>query len=223
MQRSSGSTSVAASSERKIFDYRALRLVVGMLAFALPVLVWIRSSEILPSISGSYHTDARDIFVGILFFIAAFLFAYKGDFRTEAWASTVACIAAIMVAVFPTNSTCETTIVGIVHYLSAAILFGILAYFCFHPFRKKVKHLKGKPGRRSGIYFGCGVVIAGALVFAFITGVFIPCEVSRGFSFTFWAEFAALWAFGIAWIVSGKAIPALTDEHERYRIFSNER
>ncbi len=56
-----------SSNNRKVFDYRALRLLVGIIAFAIPICVTLISSEPLSSISASYFTEARDVFVGMLF------------------------------------------------------------------------------------------------------------------------------------------------------------
>jgi hypothetical protein len=60
------------------FDYHAIRLMIGLIALLFPWIVSIRSFQINDSISWSYHTDARDLFVGLLFVIGAFLMSYKG-------------------------------------------------------------------------------------------------------------------------------------------------
>jgi hypothetical protein len=56
-----------------VFDYRALRLLVGIIAFALPIAVPLIASTNLTSISASYYTNSRDIFVGMLFIVGSFL------------------------------------------------------------------------------------------------------------------------------------------------------
>lgn len=66
------------SQDNLIFDYHTIRLIIGLIAMLLPVVVGVRASGILDSISWSYHTNARDIFVGLLFVIGAFLISYKG-------------------------------------------------------------------------------------------------------------------------------------------------
>jgi hypothetical protein len=42
---------MSSSNNRKVFDYRALRLLVGIIAFAIPICVTIISSDPLSSIS----------------------------------------------------------------------------------------------------------------------------------------------------------------------------
>jgi hypothetical protein len=64
--------------ENLVFDFRTIRLLIGIIALSFPWVVSILASRITPSISWSYHTDAHDIFVGFLFVIGAFLISYKG-------------------------------------------------------------------------------------------------------------------------------------------------
>jgi hypothetical protein len=61
-----------------VFDPRALRLIVGLIAFLLPFVVIIINAKMTSSISASYHTDVRDLFVGALFVIGALFVAYNG-------------------------------------------------------------------------------------------------------------------------------------------------
>jgi hypothetical protein len=70
------------SKEYLAFDYHTIRLIIGLIAVLFPVVVSVRASKITDSISWSYHTDARDYFVGFLFVICAFLISYKGHKHT---------------------------------------------------------------------------------------------------------------------------------------------
>ena len=203
-----------------IFDYRALRLIVGLIAFALPFVVSIISSSPLSSISASYHTEARDAFVGMLFVVGAFLWAYNGHTQLQAWASKIASFAAIFVAIFPTTcDICETDIKSIIHYGAAAILFAILAYFCFGPFRKNTKGQKGKKGKRSKIYFTCGWIIVGCMLGLGLMELTISYETLKAFKVTYWAEAIALSAFGIAWTIAGKYFRPFVDKEEALLLF----
>jgi len=65
-------------AQNLVFNYLILRLIVGMIAFVLPPGVVIITAQITSSISASYHTLARDVFVGSLFVIGALLWAYNG-------------------------------------------------------------------------------------------------------------------------------------------------
>jgi hypothetical protein len=67
-------------SEEKdlVFSPKALRLIVGTIAFLLPWVVIFATLSVTSSISASYHTRVRDIFVGALFVIGALFVAYNG-------------------------------------------------------------------------------------------------------------------------------------------------
>lgn len=66
------------SEEDLVFDYHTIRLIIGAIALLFPWIVGIRASQITDSISWSYYTAARDLFVGFLFVIGALLISYKG-------------------------------------------------------------------------------------------------------------------------------------------------
>jgi hypothetical protein len=73
------------SNERLVFDHQTIRLIIGIIALGFPFAVALRILEISPSISWSYWAKpsgpplaVRDLFVGFLFIIGAFLFSYKG-------------------------------------------------------------------------------------------------------------------------------------------------
>lgn len=67
------------SKEDLVFDFYTIRLLIGLIAFSLPWVVRIIVGYIPDSISWSYHTTARDYFVGLLFVIGSFLMSYKGN------------------------------------------------------------------------------------------------------------------------------------------------
>ncbi len=198
-----------------VFNYRTLRLIVGIIAFAIPFVCEFLSSKPLTSISASYHTAARDAFVGMLFIIGALFWAYNGHNLKQAWASKVVSITAILIAICPTRcDSCETDIKSIIHYGAAIILFSTLAYFCFGPFREHTKKCKiGKKKVRSRIYIVCGSIMIGCMVIIGVKELFaIPIKF---LSVTYWGEMIALCAFGIAWIVAGKCFTPIVDKNDK--------
>ena len=206
-----------------VFDYRALRLLMGLIALALPFVVTALSTTDLSSISASYYTEARDAFVGMLFVVSAFLWAYNGHAPAEGRAGKIASLAAILVALFPTAcDSCKSGIVSVIHYLAAVTLFSILAYFCFRFFRKNTKgQLRmSKKWRRDKIYLACGTVMVACMLIAAVANLTLSEETLKAWQVTYWAEAIALGAFGVAWIVAGKYLAALTDEDEELRLFT---
>ena len=99
---------------------------------------------------------------------------------------------------------CETTIISIIHYVSAGALFGVLAYFCLGPFREKTKGQPGNKGRRAKIYFTCGAVMVVCILIVAGANFILDEETVQSLRITYWAEFVAMAAFGIAWFTAGK-------------------
>jgi hypothetical protein len=198
----------------KVFDYLALRLLVGVIAMAMPIVVTLFAAQFPPSISASYHTPSRDLFVGMLFVVGVFLFAYKGHTVYQEWAANFAATAAIIAAIFPTScdgQNCplvlgfiDPFIASDIHNYAALVLFLVLAYFCLFPFREKARE-KGPKGKlRSNIYITCGLVIIGCILAIIVAVNVLSDEVVNRLNIIYWAEFAALFFFGIAWFVAGK-------------------
>lgn len=201
-------------------DHHILKLIVAVIALTLANLAAFFSSTPIESISASYHEGwwARDIFVGFLFAISAFLLAYNGSSTTEMALSKVAAIAALSVAMFPCRCGDRAEIIPYVHAISAAIMFLVLAGFCaiFYS-RASAKHRRTADWR-AYIYALCGTVIVaavGVLAFDGITGGRISSSVER---LTFYGERAGLMAFGISWLVASRVLPYLTAADERVSV-----
>ncbi len=193
---------------------------MGLFALSLPFAASLISSSPLTSISASYHTEARDAFVGILCVVAAFLLAYNGHSPLEGRVSKTAALAAICVAFLPTScDECGTTTTSIAHYVAAALLFSGLAFFCLVPFRRNTKRVAGKKGRRGKVYFLCGWIMVGCMLGMVVAKLILPSETTDELRLTYWAEAIALGAFGVAWIVAGKYLPFLVDDDEALKVF----
>lgn len=194
---------------------------MGIIALALPIAVSVISSKALSSISASYHTEARDAFVGMLFIVGSFLWAYNGHTSSEKTASSWASLAAILVAVCPTYcDRCEPGSISTLHEVAAGALFSILAYFCFGPFRRNTKGMGGKKGRRSKIYLTCGWIMVTSMLVFVLAKLALDRETVIALRITYFVEATALAAFGFAWIVAGKYIPVFVDPEEKLRLLS---
>ena len=211
-----------AESRNPTFDYVTLRLLMGVMAFAIPIVViYLAHPIVLESISASYHTDAQDHFVGMLFIVAAFLIAYRGRSPAQGLWSKVGAVAAVLVAICPSSTaTMPDLPSGPVHYIAAAILFLILAYFCF-VFWKKT-HASENPfkKRRSPVYAACGIIMLTCIVAIAAANWFFG-DTAKALRITFWGEWIALWAFGVAWIVAGKSLPFLSEPSERPKLLAD--
>ena len=198
-------------------DHHTMKLIVGVIAISLAWLTSIFSQTPLESISASYHADgwSRDIFVGFLFAISAFLFAYNGRSTFQMVLTKIAAFAAIGVAIFPCSCGGHEEIIPYVHYVSAAVMFLILAVFCYTFFERARGKRYAQAKFRAYIYAVCGLIIAASiavLALDFILGGAISSKVSR---ITFYCETTALIAFGVAWLTASRILPVITNNKER--------
>jgi len=200
-----------------VFDYRALRLLMGLVAFSLPFATNLISSTTLTSISASFYTEAHDVFICLLCVISTLLLAYNGHSTREKLASKVASLATLVVVIFPTSQAgSDLTTSGKIHYAGAALVFGILIYFCLGPFREGAKDKGEKGRRRAVIYLVCGWIMILSMLLAVLSQV-MPSE-NQASRVVYWTETVSLLTFGFAWIVAGKVIPPLTEEEERLKL-----
>lgn len=198
--------------ERLLVSYLTLRKVVGALGVGLPValavlgVLMFESWHVLDSMSDYYHFRTRDIFVGVLFVLAWFLFAYKGYDAVDDRAGDFACLFALGVALCPTGHPGWQ---GVVHPWSAAGLFFVLAYFSFFLFTKSdVDREDQSPEKRKRnvFYRFCGVAMLVFIVTIGLSYWLLSEAIRQDTNLVFWMEWLALWAFGASWYVKGKTL-----------------
>lgn len=198
------------------FDYMTLRMLMGVIAFSLPLIVWAIAGMKQPSISHYYYTEARDVFVGMLFIVAAFMLSYNGHAWWHLILSKIASAGAVMVAVFPTAEVgVDQSWESMFHYIGAGLLFGILCIFCFYVFQKKDEKETNMRKIRRKIYKICGSVMLISIVTILLATKLFPGPFVDESRVVFYCESAALFAFGVAWFVSGKALLLFSDSNEQ--------
>ncbi|MEU9826746.1 DUF998 domain-containing protein [Micromonospora chersina] len=196
---------------------RHLRLGVGSVGIALPVvlvvghLIVARRFTLLDSLSGYYHTELRDVFVGALCAVGVFLIAYRYR-RPDDALGTVAGVLAVAVALFPTTMGAPAgtishgdRIVGLVHQVAAGALFLLLAVFCLFLFTRPDR--AGVPPSPSAVRFYrlCGGLILVAIAFA-LASTLLSAEVRHTLKPVLWCETVAVFAFGAAWVAKSDAL-----------------
>lgn len=205
-----------------VISYLYLRRAIGILGILFPVILVIGSivaggcREIQPSISDYYHTNMRDVFVGILCAVALFLFSYRGYNYQDNLAGNLACIFALCVAFFPTSATeplapCNNPAVFHnpltvkIHRVSAGLFFAVLAYFSLFLFTRGVSMPTPQKLLRNKIYRICGFVIIGCVMLLILYFSVPSLELHlKKFKPVFWIETMALWAFGASWLIKGQ-------------------
>jgi hypothetical protein len=208
---------------RREIDHRTIKLLVGLIALTLASIASLLAGGGLDSISDAYYASdaSRNVFVGCLFAVSAFLLAYNGFSRKEMIASKIASGAAFLVAMFPCVCDRQVDVSVHVHGTAAAAMFLILAYLCF-VFRQRAT-AKGYPQAkaRAMIYLVCGITIAACVAVLGLDYLMKGAITGKVPRLTFRGEETALIAFGISWLVASRVLPGLTNREERFSPFSD--
>jgi len=205
-----------------------LRLIVGVLGIALPIvlMVWgfflLHGWSLQDSLSDYYSLRTRDAFVGILFVIGWFLFAYKGHEKMDGIAGKLACLFAMGVALFPNSGSGWERAV---HLSSAACLFLLLAFFSLYLFTKTnesppgfwptVRSFHFKAARRgesltrekrsrNRVYIICGIIIVVCIILVLLYNLFWQNTAISNIKPVLLLEWTMIWAFGFAWLIKGE-------------------
>jgi hypothetical protein len=205
-------------------DHRTIKLIVGVIALTLANLTSFFSQTKITSISASYYEGgwSQNIFVGFLFAISAFLLAYNGQSRREMVLSKLAACAALGVAMFPCQCGDHKEIIPNVHGISAAVMFVILAFFCYIFFARARNKGHSEAKLRSYIYAGCGIAILVAILTLAIDHLSNGLISEKIVRLTFYGERVGLVAFGISWLTASRVLPVLTSKDERFSLLSDQ-
>ncbi len=207
------------------------KLIIGLIALSLAIFVRFISDKPLHSISASYHEGywSRDIFVGCLFAVSAFLLSYNGKAthqRIQMLMSKIGAIAALGVALFPCKCVIHDEIIKGVHGLSTATMFLVLTVFCgffaYSAWKKYKIFGYWRPLLRVSVYLLCASIMLTSILIIFIDHILDNAFSSEISTLIFNAEAAALMAFGIAWLTTSQFLPWITDEIERFSFFKRD-
>ena len=132
-------------------SYTILRNGIGVLGMALPCVLVLGGGldHVQGSLSAYYHFapahpahygagTMRDVFVGMLCTIGAFLFFYRGHTLQEDLALNVAGICAVLIALFPMDWPIDAAVrlsaTGRLHSTAAILFFVTIAFVLFRVF-----------------------------------------------------------------------------------------
>jgi hypothetical protein len=216
------------SPRRHEIDHRTIKLIVGVVAISIaPLTSVLAKLPNIASVSESYYKGgwSQSIFIGFLFAIAALLLGYNGYSRTEMVLSKVAAFAGLGVVLFPCNCDQpadklppQTVALPAAHFIFAAIMFLILAYFCYGFLQRARAKPSGPAHTRAIIYAICGTLILVSIVVLAVNG--LTSSLQRSFPrIVFYGEATALIAFGVSWLTASRVLPVLTTPDERFSPF----
>lgn len=216
-----------SENEVLVIHFLTIRKSIGVLGIALPFVLITGSilgggcDGVLSSISVYYHTNTRDIFVGVLCAVSLFLFCYKGYEKKDVRAAKLASIFALGVAFFPSDvslpaAAClnppfsTSSVAGDVHLACAGLFFIVLSYFSLVLFKKtsKTKTPTAEKKKRNKVYTVCGWIML-SCIFLLTIYFLLPEKTQQslnGLMPVFFLETISLLAFGISWLVKGEAL-----------------
>jgi hypothetical protein len=208
-----------------VLSYLALRLIVGVIGVLLPWAMilgnWGFGGFMQTSISAYYYTSMRNVFVGALFALAAFLIAYRGYDLADGIITNIAGGAAIGIALFPTtpfHATGHQAVIGDIHITFAVTSFLMLAVMALRfakqeptppglSFWRRIAYAFGftgpgtstRPLWKTVLYRVCGFTIIASIA------LIIPVDLVWSYALLAF-EAVILTAFGVSWFVKGSAV-----------------
>lgn len=230
--RALGAAAGPASREDSILksisaSYFVLRRGLAALAFALPILLWLGAGpeNVQASISAYYHFSVpggteygagtmRDVMVGILWAVGAFLFFYKGYSWQENWALNVAGVAAVLIALlpgdWPPDPDSASTLTAIVHRVSAVLFFLAIAFVCLFRSGDTLNLMNDEALRRR---FKRRYAVLGTLMVLIPLTVvalhFLRPVTANTSPWLLAIEVAGIYVFSIFWLVKSREIALL--------------
>lgn len=188
-----------------MINTKRLRCFIGWLAVLLPWIVSAVLWDIPPSISATYYTKACPVFMIVLGAASILLMFYDGYDIIDDVVNTAAGVFGIAICLFPCYTdiapavgvfSVDTSISSMIHNVSAAAFFGILAFVSLFQFTKTDGHMTEKKKKRNVIYRVCGVGMVGAF------SLFLLPD----FQSKVWIiEMIALTFFGVSWLTKANA------------------
>jgi hypothetical protein len=194
--------------------YRMLRRGMALIAFAFPLVLLLGGMVLfarLPqtSMSAYYYTEMRDVFVGVLCAVGAFLVLYRGFSDREEWALNIAGLSGVGIALFPMapKGDCSTeAAVFSAHGFFAVVFFLAISYVCIFlaaegPRLGIDSKLREHYERITRI---CGFVMMVCIGLSLAYCFFMPADLRIALcqmNVVFWLEAIAVWAFSAYWIV----------------------
>ncbi|MGK7395782.1 MAG: hypothetical protein ACNS62_14480 [Candidatus Cyclobacteriaceae bacterium M3_2C_046] len=199
------------SINRLVINYLKLRRYIGYLGMTLPVILVIGVAILNPntrliqvSISDYYYTEVRNVFVGVLVAVSAFLHSYKGYKKLDNLLTSLAALFALGIAFIPTTSVNELQ--NTLHLISAGAFFIILSYLSYFLFTRTNQDKPGKKKhQRNQIYRICAIIMVVCILLVPSLSALLGNAYYQ-MNLTFWLETIALLAFGFSWLTKGEAI-----------------
>lgn len=214
------------NGENDVRTFMRIRKAIGILGVLLPIFLCVLSAipffetQLQSSISHYYYTNLRELFTGVLCAVGLFLIRYKGHINPNFWKNdsrltNIAGAMAFGVALVPTHPIdCANKIysllplcyewLGWIHYGFAATFFLILSIISINVFtigQENNPEIPLSAFNENNIYKTCGYLMIFFLVMVPVSEFFHLFPNS-----TLILEALMLFAFGVSWLIKGRAL-----------------
>jgi hypothetical protein len=205
-----------------IISHITLRRVIGILVIVLPFVCILGGlafggSGIERSVSHYYHTNMRDLLIGLLGCVSIFLFSYKGYTIADNLITGAIGLACAGVAAFPCPPAVPTGQPlgifqlppgpgGLIHLICAGAFFILLAINSIFLFTiSKDTQMTPQKKLRNGFYIGLGIVILASMATLIILYLAAP-DVIVTTNIALVLETIMLCSFGVSWLIKGETL-----------------
>jgi len=203
--------------------YFTLRIGIAVIAIAFPFILWIggylyAGLPLQHSMSAYYYASndgksLRDVFVGVLFAIGAFLYLYKGFSNKENVALNIAGILAVGIAIFPTAWGCGDHCPKVTLHGICAVGFFLSITFvsvkCAPDTLGLIRDEKQRAKFRMA-YMGLAFAMLASPAVAYVLNVLMP----QYEALVFYVEAVGIFAFAAYWLTKSREL-SLTQAEER--------
>lgn len=186
-----------------------LRCTIGWLGILLPWLIVLLLGSFPTSISASYYTyEGGPVFMMVLGSASFLLFSYKGYEKIDDIVNSIAGFFGLLICLFPCWSNLEYVgtfqvpmqVSMYIHYISAVIFFGLLAYNSIFLFTKSSGEMTRSKRVRNIIYRVCGIGMLCSFLLMLLPWFYIQIWL---------VETIALFFFGISFLTKADYYPWL--------------
>lgn len=196
--------------------YSRLRRGMAVIALLLPLFLWLGGAVLFgvalrPSISAYSHAGShlRDVLVGALFAIGAFLYLYKGEDWREDWLLNIAGVSAAGIAYFEVAGGGECSAAGrgvTAHGVFSVLFFVAITWVCVLAAWHPPAQGHGRRLARHRLCYGlCAVVMLGSMLLGLLYALVLPPSTMKlalcRNSIVFWVEAFGVWAFSAFWLL----------------------
>ena len=203
-----------------VASYLLLRKAIGWIGTLLPVVLIVgdaafTSTSLSDSVSDFYYSPMRNVFVGSLCVLGAFLLFYDVGVLADRWITNVAGAGILGVAFSPAtpeiaHPTTTQQVIGDLHVFFAAVAFVALSVTMWR-FARADSDGPDAPAPSPGaanFYRASGGVMLGFVVLSGVANL-LPASAQHATLLLFIFEALAIITFGICWLVKGRALQPL--------------